>query len=246
MHFESIDRDDFCRTKNVLRKYNVEWKYYAGRDVIGDCSNLFQRLQPTDYYDFYLKYTKDGEETIGNRKKMKFYGRTEEEIEDIAKMYRDTCGDYSTPLEDYIKNIYTHTLIETFDGQMSEQKVNQLLTNLGYTYEKPQGNEDSRYGIDFKVFKNDVLQFVLQIKPISFFKGVKNESLIRDRKNAFDKQELVWKKFNVPTYYMIYNAVENGEIRWLCENNKLCFELSNLCNRENGIPYALSKEYKVF
>lgn len=246
MHFESIDRDDFCRTKNVLRKYNIEWKHYAGRDVIGDCSNLFQRLQPTDYYDFYLKYTKDGEDTIGNRKKMKFYGRTEEEIENIAKMYRDTCGDYSIPLEDYIKNIYTHTLIETFDGQMSEQKVNQLLTNLGYTYEKPQGNEDSKYGIDFKVYKNNILQFVLQIKPISFFKGVKNESLIRDRKNAFDKQELVWKKFNVPTYYMIYNAVKNGEIRWISENNKLCFELSSLCNRENGIPYALSKEYKVF
>lgn len=247
MHFDSINKDDFVKTKYISKKYNLEWKKIAGRNFVGDCSKLFQRLQPFNYYDFYMKYTKDGEETVSNRNEMLFYGRTEEEIEELGKTYRDLCGNYTISLESYIKNIYTHVLIETFDGQICEQKVNQMLTNLGYTYEKPTDNEDSMYGIDFKVFdKSNKLLFVLQIKPISFFIGYRNESLIRDRKSAFVKQDLVLKRFGVPTYYMIYEIVGGGEVRWRCENGKLCFDLSRLCNRYNGLPNKIPQEYKMF
>lgn len=245
MHFETIDRAEFIKTKYISKKYNMAWKMLAGRHSIGDCSNLFQRLRPANYYDFYVKYTKDGEETFLKRKEMPFYGRTEEEIETVARKFQEKCGDYAIPLEVYIKNVYTHVIIETFDGQMCEQNVNQLLTNIGYTYEKPHGNEDSKYGIDFKVYKDNVLSFMLQIKPISFFLGTKNASLISDRKSAFAKQDLVLQKYNVPTYYMIYDIDNVGNIRWRSENEKLCFELCRLCNRDNGFPYILPTEYKV-
>ena len=87
MHFDKIDKKDFQKTNRISRKYNMQWKKYAGRSSIGDCSNLFQRLRPTDYYDFYLKYTKDGEETVHNRELFKHCGRTEEEIEEVARKY---------------------------------------------------------------------------------------------------------------------------------------------------------------
>lgn len=245
MLFDYIDKKDFKRTNCISRKYNVQWKKFAGRNSIGDCSNLFQRLRPSDYYDFYVKYTKDGEETLSKRSEFPFYGRTEEEIRIIAEKYREECGDYTYPLEDYIKNVYMHTIVETFDGQIKEQQVNQLLTDMGYTYEKPEQNEDSRYGIDFKVLKNNKLVFVLQIKPISFFIGSSNQSLIEDRKGAFEKQRLVNDRYKVPTYYMIYKTTDNGNVQWLSENGKICFELKRLLNRENGLPYSLPKEYKV-
>ena len=221
----------------------MQWKKYAGRSSIGDCSNLFQRLRPTDYYDFYLKYTKDGEETVHNREVFKHCGRTEEEIEEVARKYMAECGNTSFTFEDFVKNVYMHTIIETYDGQTKEQDVNQILANLGYTYEKPEKSEDSRFGIDFKVYKDGKLVFVLQIKPISFFLGSKNYSLIQDRIGAFEKQSLVMDRLHVPTYYMVYKADDNGNVGWLTENGKLCFELKRLCNQENGFPYELPNEF---
>lgn len=243
MHFDKIDKKDFQKTNRISKKYNTQWKKFAGRNSIGDCSNLFQRLRPTDYYDFYLKYTKDGEETVHNREEFKYYGRTEDEIEEVAKKYMKECGDNSYTLEEYVKNVYMHTIIETFDGQRKEEDINQVLVDLGYTYEKPKDNEDSRFGIDFKVFKDNNIVFVLQIKPISFFTGTHNRSLIEDRIGAFEKQSLVQSKYKVPTYFMVYKADDNGCVSWLCENGKMCFELSRLCNQENGFPYELPKDF---
>lgn len=239
MRYSSIDKKDFKRTNAISRKYNTQWKKYAGRNHIGDCSKLFQRLRPTSYYDFYVKYTKDGEETVSNRKEMLHYGRTEEEIEELAKKYREECNDYSYPLEDYIKNVYMHTIIETYDGQLREDQVNQMLSNLGYTYEKPKGDEDAKLGIDFKVYKDGKLSFVIQIKPKSFFMGYKNKSLLEDRMAAFKKADMVKEKLGVSTFYMIYVPDDDGNIGWCCENGKLCFDLTRLCNRANGIPHIL-------
>ena len=242
MRFNEIDKKDFKRTNVISRKYNTKWKKYAGRNVIGDCSKLFQRLRPTSYYDFYVKYTKDGEETLSNRKGMLHYGRTEDEVEEIAKAYQKDCNDYSYPLDDYIKNVYMHTIIETYDGQVKEEQVNQILSNLGFTYEKPEGNEDAMLGIDFKVYKDGNLSFVIQIKPKSFFLGHNNQSLIEDRINAFHKEEMVKNKLGVNTYYMIYVADDDGNVQWLMENGRMCFELKRLCNKTNGFPYTLPTE----
>lgn len=246
MHFEKIDKEDFKKTNRISKKYNREWKKYAGRNSVGDCSNLFQRLRPTDYYDFYIKYTKDGEETVNNRKDFKFYGRTEDEIEEIAKKYKAECGNTSYTLEEFIKNVYMHTIIETFDGQKKEQEVSQMLVNMGYTYEKPEKNEDSRFGIDFKVFENGKFEFVLQVKPISFFIGSHNKSLIEDRISAFEKQSLVMRYFNVPTYYMVYKSDNDGKVQWLKRDGKLCIKLKFLCNQENGLPYDLPNDFVSF
>lgn len=239
---DTFNKKDFKKTNRISRKYNTQWKKFACRNSIGDCSKLFQRLRPTSYYDFYVKYTKDGEETASNRKEMLYYGRTEDEIRIIAEKYREACRDYTYPLEDYIKNVYMHTIIETYDGQVKEEQLNEMLTRLGYTYEKPEGDEDAKYGIDFKVFKNGKLSFVLQVKPISFFLGWSNQSLIEDRIGAFKKEQLVRECFNVSTYYMVYKIDDDGNVQWLSENGKMCFELKRLCNKDNGLPHILPHE----
>ena len=50
-------------------------------------------------------------------------------------------------------------------------------------------------------------------------------------------------RMHVPTYYMVYKADEDGNVLWLTENGKLCFELKRLCNQENGLPYELPNEF---
>lgn len=236
MKYDSIDKKIFKESNRISRKYNKQWNAIAGRGYIGDCSNLFQRLKPTSYYDFYLKYTQDGEETKHDRKTFKYCGRTEEEVEELANLYKSLCKDDSFTIEEYIRNIYMHTLIETYDGQMKEVYVTRLLTNMGYTYEKPNSDEDGIMGIDFKVFKNNELKFVIQVKPYSFFKGNSNKALIEDRINAFNKEQKVTNILKVPTYYMVYESFDDGTIKWLNENGKFAFELSRLCNKD-GISY---------
>lgn len=246
MRYSNIDKIELKKSNVISRKYNTVWKRFAGRSSIGDCSNLFQRLNPTSYYDFYVKYTKDGEETVGNREDFLYYGRTEGEIEELAKKYMEACGDYSFSLSQYIDNIYMHTIIETFDGQMKERSVGEILLNKGFTYEKPKKDEDACMGIDFKVYKDGKFIFALQIKPISFFKGFNNKSLIEDRKNSFHKERMVKEVFNVPTYYMVYKSDDSdGSVTWLSHNDinnsNLCFHLSELCSGDTGYPYDLSK-----
>lgn len=244
MHFDEIDIGDFSKTNYISRKYNHAWKRFAGRRNIGDCSNLFQRLQPSDCYDFYIKYTEDGEKTVHDRESFMYCGRTEDEIEELAKKYMKACGNPSFPFEDFVKNIYMHTIVETFLGQEKEKQVGQMLVNMGYTYEKPVGNEDSRMNIDFKVYKGGKMMFVLQVKPKSFFTGTRNYSLIEDRIAAFRKELLVLENFGVPTYYMLYKTDNKGNIGWLSEGGKVCFRLSRLCNEETGYPMKLPNEYK--
>lgn len=243
MLFDDIHKKDFEQTKYISKKYNKQWKRFAGRNFVGDCSELFKRLCPSNYYEFYVKYTKDGERTENNRLELPYCGRSENEIKILSEKYKRACGDTSIPLEEFIKNIYCHIIIETFDGHMAEKECGDILNNLWYCYEKPNGDEDALLAIDFKVKKGDKLIFLLQIKPISFFRGNKNESLIEDRKYAFEKIRKCRKIFNVPTFYMVYKSNDDGTVKWLTENNKLCFKLDRLCDEQTGLVKEIPNEF---
>ena len=240
MQFLYNDKSKYTNTKRILRQYNVEWKKYAGRNYIGDCSKLFQRLNPESYTDFYKKYIEDGEKHKNNDELLIYRGRTEEEITNIAKMYQKDCNRFDIPLETFILNIICHVIHETYDGQNVEREVGKMLNKLNYIYKKPDGNEDAKYGIDFKVYSKDKLMFILQIKPMSFFTGNSNKSLIEDRINAFHKERLCNDMFGCKVYYMAYQINNNGGIYWYQDkNNKKCQLLSHFCNEDGTIKNYL-------
>lgn len=237
-----IDGKIFYETKRTLWKYNDNWKRISGAPYIGNCTENYRKLSPKSYYDFYAKYVEDGKNVHLDKK---YRGRTEEELTDLAHKYKVMCGNPDIDVDVFRRNIILHTIIETFDGKGYEREVSKHLLNLGYTFTYPTGVEDSRYGIDFKVYKDDELKFILQVKPITFFYGKHNKPLIGDRICAFEKQSLVDATLKVPTWFMIYKIDENDEKGlWLLnKDGGLCHKLSDLINQENGYPYDLPNNF---
>jgi len=69
-----------------------------------------------------------------------------------------------------------------------ESKVNEMLLSKGLTTEAPTLVEDTKYGIDLKVYKENKLVCMIQVKPHTFFIGNNNQSLIKDRVKALVKE----------------------------------------------------------
>lgn len=233
-----ITNDDFIRSKVKLRKYNQEWKKYSARKYVGDCSYLFEKLKPTSYKDFYEKYVNDGDNTFGKIGTDDYQrGRTEFEIIDNAKFLYETIRKHypndDVHFSDCLNVTVGHTIHETYDGHIVENIVDKMLTDKGLKMVKPMGDADTLYGIDRFCYMGDKLVFTLQIKPISFFLGNSNKSLISDRISAFNKCDKVQKAFNVKTYYIIYDSSVSSEnkVGFVSKSNgKMAFELSEVCN----------------
>lgn len=235
--YNNIDPVEFKKTNRISYKYNKVWLGLTKRKFLGACADIYQRLQPKDYYDFYVKYTEDGDRTKDNREENLDCGRSEEEIVEVAKLYQKLCNDNTYPLSEYIMNIYHHVIVETFNGQMREQSVGLYLNKNGYTFEKPTKDEDSRLGIDFKVYKDNNLKFALQVKPITFLKSNSNVGLVKTRFDTFRKIDYVKQNYNVNTYYMFYKVNDNGDILFGKSNGKFTHNLSSLVDTSNGYSY---------
>ena len=79
-----ITKEEFNKSKRRLRKYNREWKYFASKTYVGDCSELYRRLKPSSYADFYQKYIMDGQRGLKEGVSRYMRGRTEEELTNNA------------------------------------------------------------------------------------------------------------------------------------------------------------------
>lgn len=227
------DGKEYIATKQIIScPYNEACKAMISRNKLGDLSSLYQRLQPTDYDDFLVKYCEDGLKHKDNELMKYRRGRSVEELWELAKEYRELTGNFDIPLEVYMQNLITLAIIDTYDGQRFEREVGSYMTNKGILYDKPKNNEDSKYGIDFKVYGKDFtdLKCLIQVKPISFFRGDKNEALKQDRICAFEKYEICRKEYGVPTFYMVYDIWRNGMVKWLCKDGNFCLKLHELTN----------------
>lgn len=238
-----ITNEEFIKSKIKLKKYNQEWKKYSARKYVGDCSYLFEKLKPVSYRDFYEKYINDGQMNFGTINTNDYHrGRTEIEIIDNAKYLYDTIRkrypDDDVNFVDCLNVTVGHTIHETYDGHIVENIVDEMFSKKGLRTVKPCGDADSLYGIDRFCYIDDALQFMLQIKPISFFKGNMNKSLIDDRISAFKKGFKSQEVFKVKTYYIIYDSsiCNENKVGFVCKpNGKMAFELSELCNSDGTV-----------
>lgn len=236
LNFNSID--EFKEAKRKLWKYNKIWKKYSARRYVGDCSYLYKKLKPISYQDFYEKYTIDGEANKGKETTLR--GRTKEEIYEIAKQYQNEC-DNTIDIEVYVKNIYMHVIIETYDGQRIENElINRIHIEQGITLIQSYGDDDAKMGIDMRNKK-----YALQIKPISFFRSNKNVSLIEDRANAFVKKDKCYQTYNINTYYIIYDIIDDKSYKLYChDNGKITFHLEELCYKNGIVDENIYKNLK--
>lgn len=237
MDFYEID--EFIEAKRKLRIYNRFWKKYSGRTFVGDCSYLYKKLKPTSYQDFYEKYTKDGEESTEVDEKKR--GRTYNEIVELAKKYREDVGDYQVSLEDYIRDIYMHVIIETYDGQKIEEMVSSYIESKGFEVSRCSGDKDALKSIDLEIKKNGN-EDRIQIKPISFFNGNRNLSLRDDRKRIYENAVELYKEEGKVLYFIIYEINDKRECRFVTKpNGKITFKYDELFNNLRGVLFTNGK-----
>ena len=208
------------RLKNLFYSLNTTANF-------GCATYLYKKYgYPNTLMEFWTKYKNDAK--VGS----KYNGRSMEYVALQAHRLAE-LDNYQESNQDYLKYIFAKVFLDTMVGMRFEKKAQEICKQNGYKIEDVTVEDDKDYGIDFKISKDDKLQYLIQVKPSTFFKGVRNESLINDRKNCFKKEKKSIEKYKVPTLYMIYDRasgefIENGK-------GKKTYRLKNLLY-ENGQP----------
>ncbi len=196
---------------------------------IGNCTNLYHRLKPLDYKDFYDKELKYAEEN--HDLPIEERGLTYEEFYMLAHKYKtllEDCTALRYDISVYFYSLVCHAIVETFVGQKKEESIMEHITGKGFKVNKVDGKKDAKYGVDIEVIGKGQ-HFYLQVKPISFFKSDYPDTH-EDRIDACRKREEVLKLEGLDTYFIIYDLNwETSQIKWL--NNKtsgILFKISDL------------------
>ena len=220
----TIDWNAVKETAWMTKEFNLVWYKLNNRNNVGDMSYIYHKLQPTDYQDFYTKYTQDAytDETIQHK------GRTEVYIIDIARKYQAYSGRYDITLYTFFLNVLWHIIVQTFDGHKKENELINWLKGKGIDARPADSTLDAEYGVDIVIYNENQPKQFLQCKPISFFKGNLNESLKNDRKISLKKYQKSYNIYGIRTYYTAYSR----DGRWLKQNNKYCFKLETMINSD--------------
>ena len=219
---------DIERGREIDRTTDLKEKWYGmnSTDNLGCCTYLYKKYNyPETYEDFYNAYTKD------NTNFGKESGRNENYLLKMSKLLA-IKDENRFEIEDYYSYIIKKLIVDTLDGSKKESEVNEIIKKKGYRTESPTLIEDLKYGIDIKVYEKNKLIYMIQVKPNTFFKGNRNMSLINDRKKALVKERKTKEKYNVNTYYVIY---EKKTGKFIKNNGKLLHHLKDLINADGTI-----------
>lgn len=224
--------------------------HYAPRHVIGSCSNLFKKYNPTSYQDFFDKYTNDVTNNFD-----KGHGRSVERIFEIAteykkkadELYKDNQLISQLTVIDYYDLMVLHIIIETFDGQSIERDLRNFYKGKGFEVVLPTDNEDAIFGIDFMVNGPQIRHFI-QVKPRTFATSM--SSTAEDRKNHFYKEQKIKEKYgnNATLEFIFYEKNQDGpgfQAYINSKTNKMRFRLNDICDNEGVALYQSKREFQI-
>lgn len=219
------DYDSAVSTASWMNTNDYYNAYYQvkSRTLVGDLSYLYKKYSPTSPEDFYNKYINDTYSKDGD---VRHHGRTQKQLMDIARRYQNisATGD---ELKFFYDNLVYHYFIQTYEGHKHEQEIMEYLKSKGKECKTTNPDDDAELGLDLEI---DIA--FIQVKPITFFYGNRNESLINDRLLAIEKYGKAMKKYNKPTVFAIYNKVGN-QIFWLKnKNGGILHKIENLIDDE--------------
>lgn len=233
-------------SKDISDKIGDIWKdNFSYPKYIGNCSELYNKLSPTGYDDFYVKYLKYAKDNhhLSIKKRGIDYDKIVKESVRYKNMVFEKTGvdeDVST----FFYDMVCHIIVETFDGKKKEEKFRSYLERLGYSTSIFEGEVDMFYGTDIKVICNDGTVFAVQIKPLSFFTSKRSDTM-KDNAGLCRKYKKTLSEFGIETYYAIYDKNKwDNKTWWLHKSNgKLCFKINDLFEYDpNNIDGAYKRK----
>jgi hypothetical protein len=238
-NFNKLNKIDIV---NLIWKGNNEIPGLCKASKTGHGSNLFNKLEPKNYIDFYnnlLKYANDNKDVLSVYDR----GLTMPELYLIAKEFKtkaEADGNVFFPLDNYVDYIVYVNVIQTFDGHINEVMLVDYINKYWYKdAHRVTGELDSKYGIDI-LYKNDTRG--IQVKSIRFFYGNKS-SVVNDRNNILPLKNEVKTKFGIDMKYAIFDRSCNKFL--VSSNGTPVFsyeEFNSVLKSDN--PYLELKKFK--
>jgi len=230
-HYESL--------KKRFNKPDInDWyeKIYRHPQAIGYVSAFFKKNKPSSFENaiglYHLSGILDRNLPITDR------GRTKEEIEDLAIDWKAKCG-VDLPLVDFYDTLILHAVIETVFGYLMEGTAAAAYRERGFDVKETDGYDDRSLGIDFIATKDDT-ELLVQVKPISFFRGEKPD-LVKDRVTTWSKHKAGLEKYPKASYvYMIYDPLT----KWLKHNGKFNFRYEDLITEDGKAKTSIDDKTK--
>lgn len=232
MEIFEFDINKCEESKKILNRNEESRLIYrekcSGSCFIGNCTNLYHKLKPLNYKDFYDKELKYAEEN--HDLPIKERGLTYEEFYMLAHKYKKLVENSTELIYDlsvYFYALVCHAIVETFMGQKMEGKIMNHISNKGFTAKKVEGLKDAKCGIDIEVTGKGQ-HFYVQVKPISFFIA-KYKDTKKDRIGLCRKREETLKSEDIDTFYAIYDSDwKTSQVKWVSNNGRILFRINNL------------------
>lgn len=225
--------DHYLKLKDYFNKGVVSdlyQKIYRHPNSIGYVSELIKNINPKDYEEAYEKYLLSGVNDCAFKPKIN-RGRSAGELEDLAIEWKEKSGS-KRPLQDFYDALVLHAVVETFDGNKTELSAANAYRKRGYTVTIPSGQDDRTCGIDF-IAEKDGKKVVVQVKPVSFFRGgERNKGLVHDRVVFFAKKLLAAKRYEGATFAVMIHTDDN---RWLNVDGRLNFLYEELVSEDGKV-----------
>lgn len=263
LEYEIKDKKYYNNLKKIFNKeYNLIYKeHYAPKPNIGDCSYLYYKYKPTSYEDFFEKYTKDYNNDFSyiTHTGDIHCGRSFEQFLYLSKCYLNDIQEHdkkngdntNVTLQMCFDDLFNHVIVETFDGKIVENHLFNLIKESSddFLAEICFGRKDANYGADIIVKKKSDRKYVryLQVKPNTFFKESKNESLIQDRINAIKKEKKLKEvDSNAIIEYVIYDRdalFSKGIVLIAKKDGKTKFKINDLILDDGSLKFDIIKDF---
>lgn len=227
--FKGKEHYDKLKKRFNKRDINVWYEdIYRHPSSIGFVSTFFKNADPKTLEQAYDMYILSG--ILDRDLPKENRGRTKEEIEEMAIDWKEKCG-VDFPLVDFYDALILHAVIETCFGMIMERRAEDAYRLKGFTIEETDGYTDRNCGIDFVARKGEKT-FLVQVKPISFFRG-KGEKLTDDRKVVIhSKHKAGLSLFPNASYaYMIYDSDE----KWINLDGRFNFRYDEFVNNDGSM-----------
>jgi len=246
--------DVLIKKFNTFDNKKIYKNYFSPRHIIGNCCFLYDQIKPKTPQHFLDEYLNLANTRLYHDPEyIKRYGRTELELIELAKEYRERIlQNYPTENiteEDCLDALIKHIIIETFDGKRVEQSLSDYLQYKGMKMYQLDFDDDSIYGIDMMGSVNGY-DTVIQLKPHTTFLGNANQSLINDRLNFIQKEIKTKQKYPSVAYYryILYYKEKNGNVQWLSKKTetgyKFLFNIDELINIKTGENLLTINDFK--
>lgn len=223
--------------KNSGAKNWIEFKeYYFVSGNKRDDYYLEDGINPT-----YI-LTKTGQlRFIKNNKEMKM-GRSEQFINDLIKDW-ESClkmNGFDVSYEFARISVYQRIFVDTMKGHEMETYICDLLNNIykQFEFKKASPMIDESYNVDIECYYKNERVCGIQVKPISYLKGKKNQEGVKMAQTINDnKNDSYLCNFGASVFYVYYNINS--------ANNTVDIKLQKKAFNETLKNFKISHEHKI-